>query len=114
MSLKLTRVIIFTKKMKQLTDFYGKQMGLPTRIDTKIDPEDWIEFQSGDSRIALHKAHGNGNGCAHKICFYAKDVAKARAALVRKKVKMGKLKQFGSLALCDGVDPAGNRIQISN
>jgi predicted enzyme related to lactoylglutathione lyase len=116
MKLKLTRVIIFTSKMKELTAFYGKQMGLPVLVDPEIDASEWIEFQTGDSKIALHKAYGKGNGggCAHKICFYAKDVAKARTALVRKKVKMGSVKKFGGLILCDGVDPAGNRIQISN
>jgi hypothetical protein len=114
MNLKLKRVIIFTSKMNQLTSFYGKQLGLSAVIDPEIDPEEWIEFDGGGSKIALHKAHGKGNGCAHKLVFSAKSVAGARSALIRKGVKMGKLKRFGKLELCDGVDPAGNRIQISN
>jgi len=116
MNLKLKRVIIFTNKMSQLTEFYGEQLGLPERVDSEIDAEDWIEFDAGQSRIALHKAHGKGkgSGCAHKIVFFAKDVAKARKELIRKKVKMKKVSRFGKLELCDGIDPAGNRIQISN
>ena len=114
MNLKLKRVIIFTSKMRQLTAFYGKQLGLPVLADPEFDAEEWIEFDAGGSKIALHKAYGKGNGCAHKIVFGAKNVGKARADLVRKGVKMGKLKRFGKLELCDGIDPAGNRIQISN
>jgi predicted enzyme related to lactoylglutathione lyase len=116
MRLHLSRVIIFTSRMKEMSAFYGKQLGLTRRIDPKIDPSEWIEFGSGATRIALHKAGGQGKGssCAHKLVFYAKDVAKARAALVRKKIKMGPIKKFGSLVMCDGNDPAGNRIQISN
>jgi len=116
MKLKLSRIIIFTSNMKGMTAFYGKQLGLPARIDPKIDPADWIEFDAGKVRVALHKAgaRGKGGGCAHKLVFYAKDVAKARAALIHKKIKMGPVKKFGSLVLCDGSDPAGNRIQISN
>ena len=116
MKLQLSRVIIFTSRMKEMSAFYGKQLGLPARIDPKIDPADWIEFDAGKVRIALHKAggRGKGSGCAHKLVFYAKDVAKARAALVRKKIKMGPVKTFSSLVMCDGSDPAGNRIQISN
>jgi predicted enzyme related to lactoylglutathione lyase len=116
MSLKLKRVIIFTNKMSELTAFYGEQLGLPALIDPEYDAKEWIEFDAGGSKIALHQAHGRGKGggCAHKIVFYAKDVANARAALTRKKVKMGKLHRFGKLQLCDGIDPAGNRIQISN
>src|SRR5437868_3496884 len=116
MNLRLSRIIIFTSNMKDMTAFYKKQFGLPARIDPKIDPAEWIEFDAGKIRIALHKAgtHGKGSGRAHKLVFYAKDVAKARAALIRNKIKLGPVKKFGSLVLCDGSDPAGNRIQISN
>ena len=116
MSLKLKRVIIFTSKMDALTKFYGKQLGLSPRIDPRVDPSEWIEFDAGEARIALHKAHGKGNrvGGAMKLVFYAKDVVKARAALMRKKVKMGTVLRFGETVMCDGRDPAGNRIQVSN
>ena len=115
MKLKLKRVIIFTSKMGPLSDFYGKGLGLKARPDPDYDPKEWIEFETGGSRIALHKAYGNGSaGGAHKLVFYAANVAKARDELLRRKVKMGDVKKFGKLVMCDGVDPAGNRIQVSN
>jgi predicted enzyme related to lactoylglutathione lyase len=116
MSLKLKRVIVFTSKMDALTKFYGKQLGLSPRIDPRVDASEWIEFDAGDARVALHKAHGKANRAAGnmKLVFYAKDVDKARAALMRKKVKMGTVHRFGTTVMCDGRDPAGNRIQVSN
>ena len=102
--------------MDSLTKFYGKQLGLSPRIDPRVDPSEWIEFDAGETRVALHKAHGKANRAAGnmKLVFYAKDVDKARASLMRKKVKMGTVHRFGTTVMCDGLDTAGNRIQISN
>jgi hypothetical protein len=50
----------------------------------------------------------------HKIVFYANDVSKVRSELVAKGAKMGKLRKFGALMLCDGQDPEGHVFQISN
>ena len=114
--LKLQRVIIFTDKMSELTKFYSEQLGLTSHVDPEYAASDWIEFDAGPTRISLHKAGGNPGhaGGAIKLAFYAKDVAKARAELMKRKVKMGEVRRFGTLVLCDGRDPAGNRIQLSN
>jgi predicted enzyme related to lactoylglutathione lyase len=112
--MKLMRVIVFTNEMEKLTQFYGDQLGLKAKPDPNGDSSEWIEFNGGGAGVALHKAHGGGGTCAHKLVFYAKDVAKARATLLKKKVKLGEVKRFGKLVMCDGIDPAGNRIQISN
>src|SRR5579862_4405910 len=116
MKLKLKRIIIFTDKMHQLTAFYGKKIGLSVRADMRSDPANWIEFDAGGARIALHKAHGNANRACGvmKLVFFAKDVAKARAELLKNKVKMGTIHHFREIDLCDGRDAGGNRIQLSN
>ena len=118
LKLKLTRIIIFTRNMEKMTRFYRDQLGLAALVDKEYDPSDWIEFDAGVTRIALHKGHGKSAGkagiCAQKIVFYAKDVAATRAELLKKKVKMGDVKIFEKLVMCDGFDPDGNKIQISN
>jgi hypothetical protein len=116
MTLRINRIIIFARNMKTMTAFYRDKLSLKALIDPQIPADEWIEFDAGGIRIALHKAHDSGGkgGCAHKLCFHARDVAKARAALAKKKVKLGPVKTFGALALCDGNDPEGNRFQLSN
>jgi predicted enzyme related to lactoylglutathione lyase len=117
MKLNLARVIIFTHRMAKMTEFYRDQLGLAARVDPEYDASEWIEFDAGATRIALHKAHGQGSAkgtCAHKLAFYSKNVAATRTALLKKHVKLGEVKIFGKLVMCDGVDPDGNKIQISN
>jgi len=46
--------------------------------------------------------------------FHADDVAAAREDLVSRGAKMGPVKIFGDLHLCDGDDPDENRFQLSN
>ena len=45
--------------------------------------------------------------------FYAKDVAATREKLVTRGAKFGKVHE-GEFCLCDGKDPDGNPIQLSN
>lgn len=52
---------------------------------------------------------------ALKLCFYAADVAAERARLLEQGVPMGQLKgNADALWFCDGQDPDGNCLQISN
>lgn len=45
--------------------------------------------------------------------FHAKDIAGLRAKLVERGAKFGKV-STGDFHLCDGRDPDGNPIQLSN
>jgi hypothetical protein len=45
--------------------------------------------------------------------FYAKDVATLRETLVARGASFGKIRQ-GEFCLCDGKDPDGNPIQLSD
>ena len=114
----IARVILFTSDMKKASAFYRDALGFKPIIDPAIPADEWIEFQAGRVTIALHRAGKGrasaGGGCRHKIVFFAKDVAKARAKLVKKMVKVGPVKTWGKLSICDFSDPEGNRMQISN
>jgi hypothetical protein len=71
----------------------------------------WAELDG----IALHGGGRKRTGdCGHKLVLYARDVAKARAQSVARGAKLGPVRRFGNLQLCDGKDPEGNVVQISN
>lgn len=102
----MSRVILFARDLKALTTFYRDVLGLTIRQGSAA--EGWVDFGS----LALHR--GTPAPGSAKIAFFAEDVAKMREGLVGRGAKFGKVKDFGDLVLCDGEDPEGNRIQLSN
>jgi hypothetical protein len=64
--------------------------------------------------IALHSGPSSPGKKGPKIAFYAEDVAALRAELVARGASFGKVRQGEELCLCDGKDPDGNPIQLSN
>jgi catechol 2,3-dioxygenase-like lactoylglutathione lyase family enzyme len=108
--MKMARVILFTGQMDAMSEFYGKVLGLKVVSDEK----GWREFAAGGSRIALHSGPSSPGRKGPKIAFYADDVAAMREVLVARGAKFGKVRQWGELFLCDGKDPDGNPIQLSN
>ncbi|WP_296612465.1 VOC family protein [Sphingomonas sp.] len=114
MSYEMRRVIIFTHNFAAMRDFYRDMFGLQV-----VEEDDgWADMAAGGCHIAIHAA-GKGAPSAdgtgpHKIVFHADDVAAACEDLVSRAAKMGPVKVFGDLHLCDGDDPGGNRFQLSN
>lgn len=102
--MKLARVILFTRHMATMTAFYRDVLGLSLKIQEK----GWVEFDV----LALHE--GTGKVGTIKLAFGSTDVAKTRDQLAARGARMGKVKDFGGLVLCDGKDPDGNLFQISN
>ena len=107
--MKLARVILFTAQMDAMSKFYRDVLGLKQVTMEK----GWQEFAAGGARIALHSGPPSPGRKGPKIVFYAKDVAAAREKLVARGAKFGKAK-VGVICLCDGKDPDGNPIQLSN
>jgi catechol 2,3-dioxygenase-like lactoylglutathione lyase family enzyme len=107
--MKLARVILFTAQMDAMTAFYKDVLGLKQVTNEK----GWREFAAGPARIALHSGPASPGRKGPKIVFHAKDVAATRAKLVAKGAKFGKV-HVGDFHLCDGKDPDGNPIQLSN
>jgi len=104
--LRMTRVILFTPRIVKLTAFYVDVLGLELRKGSAA--EGWVEFDS----LALHR--GPSTPGSTTIAFGTREVGRAREELIRRGARMGAVKDFGELVLCDGHDPDGNRIQISN
>lgn len=107
--MKLARVILFTAQIDVMSKFYGEGLGLKRVTNEKM----WREFAAGGARIALHSGPPSPGRKGPKIVFYAKDVAAQREKLVARGAKFGKVHE-GEFCLCDGKDPDGNPIQLSN
>jgi catechol-2,3-dioxygenase len=108
--MKMARVILFTSQMDAMSKFYGKILGLRQVSSEK----GWQEFAAGGTCIALHSGPSSPGRKGPKIVFHTKDVAALREKLVATGASFGKVRQGEVFCLCDGKDPDGNPIQLSN
>jgi catechol 2,3-dioxygenase-like lactoylglutathione lyase family enzyme len=108
--MEMARVILFTRQIDEMSKFYGEVLGLNQVTNEK----GWREFSAGGARIALHSGPSSPGSKGPKIVFFAKDVAAQRAILVARGARFGKVRQGETLCLCDGKDPDGNPIQLSD
>jgi catechol 2,3-dioxygenase-like lactoylglutathione lyase family enzyme len=108
--MKMARVILFTSQMDAMSTFYEEVLGL----HQVTNEEGWREFDAGGARIALHSGPASPGRKGPKIVFHAKAVAALRETLVARGARFGKVRQGETLCLCDGKDPDGNPIQLSN
>jgi catechol 2,3-dioxygenase-like lactoylglutathione lyase family enzyme len=108
--MKMARVILFTGQIDAMSKFYAEVLGLERITDEKA----WKEFEAGGARIALHSGPASPGRKGPKIVFYAEDVAAQREALVARGASFGKVRAGEIFHLCDGKDPDGNPIQLSN
>ena len=108
--MKLARIILFTAQMDAMSKFYGEVLGLEQVTKEK----GWEEFAAGEARIALHSGPPSPGKKGPKIVFFAEDVTELRATLVARGATFGKVRQGDVFCLCDGKDPDGNPIQLSN
>jgi predicted enzyme related to lactoylglutathione lyase len=109
-SMNMARLILFTAQMDAMSAFYGDVLGLKRVTNEK----GWQEFAAGGTRIALHPGPSSPGRKGPKIVFHAKDVAALREKLVARGAKLGKARQGDMFCLCDGRDPDGNPIQLSD
>jgi predicted enzyme related to lactoylglutathione lyase len=108
--MKMARIILFTNQMDAMSKFYGEVLGLKQISKEK----GWCEFDAGGATIALHSGPSSPGRKGPKIVFHAKDVAAMRGKLAARGAKFGEVRQGEVLCLCDGKDPDGNPIQLSN
>ena len=108
--MEMARVILFTGQIDKMSKFYGEVLGLKQVTNEK----GWQEFAAGGARIALHSGPSSPGRKGPKIAFHAKDVATLREKLVARGARFGKVRQGEVFCLCDGKDPDGNPIQLSN
>jgi predicted enzyme related to lactoylglutathione lyase len=109
----ISRVIIFTRDVERLAGFYKACFGLSGVGECTAD---WAELSAGGCSIAFHRIDeaGESRDGWIKIVFGSSDVAAEKQRLERLGVEMSGLVQFGEIQLCDGLDPDGNRFQVSS
>lgn len=113
-TLNLTRLILFTSRVRVLTDFYSTTFDLPLIGEMN---DDWVEVQAGGCLLAFHKTTYNTedkDDTGLKLVFGADYIEEERRRLIDLGLEMGAIQRFGDLAFCDGSDPDGNRFQLSN
>lgn len=108
--MKMARVILFTGQIDEMSKFYGEVLGLKQVTNEKS----WREFAAGHVRIALHSGPASPGRKGPKIVFQARDVAALRDVLVARGAKFGEVRNGEIFCLCDGKDPDGNPIQLSD
>jgi catechol 2,3-dioxygenase-like lactoylglutathione lyase family enzyme len=108
--MEMARVILFTGQIDEMSKFYGEVLGLSQITNEK----GWREFAAGAARIALHSGPSSPGHKGPKIVFHARDVAAVRKTLVERGARFGKVRQGDVFCLCDGKDPDGNPIQLSD
>jgi len=108
--MKMARVILFTGQIDEMSKFYGEVLGL----DQVTSEKGWREFAAGGATIALHSGPSSPGRKGPKIVFHASDVAAMRETLMARGANFGKVRQGEMFCLCDGKDPDGNPIQLSN
>jgi catechol 2,3-dioxygenase-like lactoylglutathione lyase family enzyme len=108
--MEMARVILFTGQIDKMTRFYREVLGLNLVTIEK----GWREFSAGGARIALHSGPSSPGRKGPKIVFFAKDVAAMRETLITRGARFGKVRQGDTVCVCDGKDPDGNPIQLSD
>ena len=108
--MKMARVILFTARMEAMAKYYGETLGLEQITNEK----GWREFAAGGATIALHSGPSSPGRKGPKIVFHANDVPALREKLVARGAQFGKARQGDVFCLCDGKDPDGNPVQLSN
>jgi len=124
--LRVSRIILFANDMEKMTPFYEAIIGL-RRVGTPEDSDDFVALDAGGVHLCLHRIPEQyardvevaippvaREGTPIKVCFHSPDVRHARGVLESRGARLGPVREFGNLHVCDGIDPEGNVFQISN
>jgi catechol-2,3-dioxygenase len=113
--MRLAQAILFVHDVAQMKAFYTDMLGLSV-IE---DEPGYVRLDDGGCVLMLHAIREPASATPRhdsflKLAFHSDDVARTRTALLGKSVRMNELVHFGTVVLCDGVDPEGNIFQITS
>lgn len=111
----LGRIVIYTKKIEQMAEFYAKHFGFSVSC---VEGDRIIELmpQASGSAILLHPASAKqkeGQALV-KLVFDVEDVAAFCAASSHNGLRFGKIHQADGYVFANTKDPSGNSVQVSS
>ncbi len=107
----ITRIVLYVKNVEKVAGFYQRIFDLKV---VGAPEKGWIELGAGGCNLALHQAAKTADHrrAAAKIVFGVKDVAKAKALLEGRGLKLGPIHVTPNSTFCNGKDPEGNLLSI--
>lgn len=110
MAVKLAYVISFVDDVEGATAFYRDTLGLSPRLQTP----DWVEFDTGPTILALHRADARNPSGTTQLGLGAPDVGALHRELSQRGVKFTRepTAQHGHV-LAEFVAPGGGRVGLS-
>lgn len=115
MTASLGRIIIYTRKIEQMAEFYSKHFGF-SFLRAEGDRIFELKPQASGISILLHPASAKqkeGQSLV-KLVFDVEDVAAFCEAASGNGLKFGKIHQAGGYCFANAKDPSGNSVQVSS
>jgi len=117
--MRMSRLILFVSDLDAMVNFYREKLGLAV---ISGEGTGFVCLDGGGCQLALHELPGGGKeknpppreDSYLKFVFYSKTVEEDAAKLKNQDVRMREIVRFGSIIMCDGIDPEGNIFQISS
>jgi catechol 2,3-dioxygenase-like lactoylglutathione lyase family enzyme len=109
----ITRIVLYVRNVEKSAEFYRRVF----ELEVVGTPEKgWVELNAGGCKIALHQASKTADfrRAAAKIVFGVKDVAKAKALLESRGLKLSAIHVAPNSTFCNGKDLEGNLLCIGN
>jgi len=106
-------IILYVKNVEKVAEFYQRVFELEV---IGAPEKGWLQLGAGGCNLALHQAAKTADHrrAAAKIVFGVKDVAKAKALLESRGMKLGPIHVTPNSTFCTGKDPEGNLLSIGN
>lgn len=109
-------MILYVQNMHAEVRFYRDVLGLTLHYPQGLkDYSDqmWVEFEVGNTLLALHGGASNQPDTRHEIVFWVENVAQAREMIVAAGIEMNEIRDLEDGApIAEGKDPDGHRFAI--
>ncbi|MEO1308295.1 MAG: VOC family protein [Pseudomonadota bacterium] len=111
----LGRLVIYTKKVEQMAEFYAKHFGFEI---SRIEGDRIVELkpQESGAAILLHPAGAKQKEgqVLVKLVFDVEDVASFRETALLNGLSFGPVHKADGYVFSNAKDPSGNSIQVSS